>query len=200
MKFLTAFCLPLIPLALGIQTAAAAEQIVFPEVPMDVDQPTSNAGRPTLFDLLTIEPSSSIFFSYARELQLSRLFVKVDANLTVLVPTNKAVMALTRKPHQVPDSTDDTIKLSEQEMEERSNSNVERWVSLHIIPESLISLQSRTYPTLVEGKTITFKEISKDPQVSEWQRVLVNGDTRILSKKEAINGVLYVIDGTIQDD
>jgi hypothetical protein len=38
------------------------------------------------------------------------------------------------KSHQVPDRTDNTIELSEQEMEERSNSNVERWVSLHIIP------------------------------------------------------------------
>jgi len=98
MKFLTTFFLPLLPLTLGIQVAAAAEQIIFPGVPMDVDQPTSNTGRPTLFDLLTIEPSSSIFFSYARELQLSRLFVEVGANLTVLVPTNKAVMALARKP------------------------------------------------------------------------------------------------------
>jgi hypothetical protein len=98
MKPFTTFFLPLIPLTLGIQAVAAAEQFVFPGVPMDVDPPSSNAGRPTLFDLLTIEPSSSIFFSYARELELSRLFVNVDANLTVLVPTNKAVMALARKP------------------------------------------------------------------------------------------------------
>ncbi|KAI9512620.1 hypothetical protein F5148DRAFT_1161603 [Russula earlei] len=196
MKFFATFFLPLLPIALGIHEAAAAEQVVLPNVPMDPSRPTSHV-RPTLFDLLTIEPSSSIFFSYARELQLSRLFSNVDANITVLVPTNKAVMALARKPHQVPG---DTIELSEQEMEERSGKNVERWVSLHIIPESQISLPSRTYPTLVEGRTITFKETKKGSTALEWQRVLVNGDIPILNKKEAINGVLYVIDGTIQAD
>jgi hypothetical protein len=36
--------------------------------------------------------------------------------------------------HQAPVPIDDTIELSEQEFEERSSRNVERWVSLHIIP------------------------------------------------------------------
>ncbi|KAF8499200.1 hypothetical protein F5888DRAFT_1793980 [Russula emetica] len=166
---------------------------------MDDNRPASNV-RPTLFDLLTIESGSSIFFSYARELELSRLFVDVDAKLTLLVPTNKAVMALAKKPHQVPVPVDDTIELSEQEFEERSNKNVERWVSLHIIPESHISLPSRTYPTLLNGKTVTFKEINEDPTVPEWKRVSVNGNIQIVSRKEATNGVLYVIDGTIRED
>jgi hypothetical protein len=139
--------------------------------------------------------------------------------------------------HQAPVPVDDTIELSDQEFEERSNKNVERWVSLHIIPvcglyahprktqltrlyfqESHISLPSRTYPTLLEGKTVTFKEISEDPAVPEWKRVSVNGNIQIVSRKEvrslylvflpiltspilkATNGVLYVVDGTIQDD
>ena len=54
--------------------------------------------QPTLADLLTIEPSASIFYSYAREVALSRSFADVDARITLLVPTNKAVMALARKP------------------------------------------------------------------------------------------------------
>jgi hypothetical protein len=64
---------------------------------MDFGRPSST-HLPTLFDLLTIEPTTSIFFSYARELELSRLLVDLDSNITVLVPTNKAVMALARKP------------------------------------------------------------------------------------------------------
>lgn len=199
MKLSATFITPLISLTLGIHAAAAADQIVFPHTPMGNNQPASNV-RPTLFDLLTIESGSSIFFSYARELELSRLFVDADAKLTLLVPTNKAVMALAKKPHQAPVPVDDTIELSEQEFEERSNKNVERWVSLHIIPESHISLPSRTYPTLVEGKTVTFEEISEDPAVPEWKRVSVNGNIQIVSRKEATNGVLYVIDGTIQDN
>ena len=53
---------------------------------------------PSLADLLTIEPSASIFYSYAREIELSRLFGDLNGNNTLLVPTNKAVMALSRKP------------------------------------------------------------------------------------------------------
>ena len=65
---------------------------------------------------------------------------------------------------------------------------------------------------------MTFREISEDPAVPEWQRVSVNGNIQIVSRKEvrslylsflpiltslilkATNGVLYVIDGTIQDN
>jgi hypothetical protein len=97
MKFFATFFLLLLPITVGIQAVAAAEQVVLPNAPMDSNRPLSNA-RPTLFDLLTIQSSTSIFFSYARELQLSRMFVNVDSNLTLLVPTNKAVMALAKKP------------------------------------------------------------------------------------------------------
>lgn len=54
--------------------------------------------KPTLADLLTIESSASIFFSYARELEMSKMFADTSAKITLLVPTNKAVMALARKP------------------------------------------------------------------------------------------------------
>ena len=97
MKYFTTFILPLVSITLGIHATGAAEQIVFPNVPMDDNRPAPNV-RSTLFDLLTIEPGASIFFSYARELELSRLFVDANSNLTLLVPTNKAVMALARKP------------------------------------------------------------------------------------------------------
>ena len=59
--------------------------------------PLKNA-QPTVADLLTIEPSASIFYSYARELELSTQFGEVATRNTIFVPTNKAVMALARKP------------------------------------------------------------------------------------------------------
>lgn len=55
-------------------------------------------SMPNLADLLTIEPTASIFYSYARELELSAIFSDTRANSTLFVPTNKAVMALARKP------------------------------------------------------------------------------------------------------
>ncbi|KAH9982268.1 hypothetical protein BGW80DRAFT_1433698 [Lactifluus volemus] len=141
---------------------------------MDADRPTSH-GQPTLFDLLTVEPNTSIFFSYVREIELVRLFMNADSNVTVLVPTNKAVMALEKKPHQAPIQIEDDIKLTEQELEERSEKNVEHWVSLHIIPET-----------------------NNDPSMPEWKRVLVNGNLQVMNMKEGVNGALYVIDGTFK--
>ena len=56
------------------------------------------SAKPSLADLLTIESSTSIFYSYARELELSQGLSNKDIRMTLFVPTNKAVMALARKP------------------------------------------------------------------------------------------------------
>jgi hypothetical protein len=76
-------------------SAAATEQIVVPPLPQVL--PAFGSSEPTLADLLTLEPTASIFFSYARELKLGSI-LNENAQITVLVPTNKAVMALARKP------------------------------------------------------------------------------------------------------
>jgi len=90
--------LPLLPLPfLSLALASQAEQLVMNanQAPEYVPQTTS---KPTLADLLTIEPSASIFYSYAREVELSELFSDTSGKTTLLVPTNAAVMALARKP------------------------------------------------------------------------------------------------------
>jgi hypothetical protein len=97
MRYFATLLYPLISIILGIHAVTAADQIIIPSVPMDAEHPEVH-GRPTLFDLLTVEPNTSIFFSYARELELVRLFSNVNSNITVLAPTNKAVMALEKKP------------------------------------------------------------------------------------------------------
>jgi Fasciclin domain len=53
---------------------------------------------PSIADLLTVERSVSIFYSYARETKFSKLLDDPSQNITVLAPTNKAVIALPRKP------------------------------------------------------------------------------------------------------
>lgn len=116
----------------------------------------SSPQTPTLFDLLTIESTTSIFFSYARETEISQLLVDTSTKNTLLVPTNRAVMALARKPyvfnlglswhraknnarpsHQDASPVDNNIEMTEQELDERSKDNVLRWVSVHIIPVPL---------------------------------------------------------------
>jgi len=53
---------------------------------------------PTIADLLTVERSTSIFYSYVRETKFSKMLDGSYQNLTILAPTNKAVIALPRKP------------------------------------------------------------------------------------------------------
>ncbi|KZT30975.1 hypothetical protein NEOLEDRAFT_1053619 [Neolentinus lepideus HHB14362 ss-1] len=157
-------------------------------------------SQPRLADLLTIESSVSIFYSYAREVELSELFNEESARITLLVPTNKAVMALARKPHQGPTPLEDGRVISEQEYDVLSKENVQRWVSAHIIPESPIVLESRSYDTLLAGKSIEFEKIEGHSERPDWARIVLDRDIRIISKKEAINGVLYLIDGTVKVD
>jgi hypothetical protein len=137
-------------LLLSLLQPLQAEQVVFNGM---LEEPVAASPELTLFDLLTIEPSASIFFSYARESDISRLLVDHGSRSTFLVPTNRAVMALARKPcvfvrktsitmnesfdcrsHQSAYNVQDDEGLSEQELDERSKSNVQHWISLHVIP------------------------------------------------------------------
>ncbi|KAG6919861.1 hypothetical protein DXG01_015569 [Tephrocybe rancida] len=166
------------------------------------DETPLTHSKPTLADLLTIEPSASIFYSYARELELSANFADSSAKFTVFVPTNKAVMALARKPHQGPSAPyDDGITISEQEYDTRSKKNVENWVSAHIVPVSEdfpITLDTNRHLTLLEGKSVTFTPIGKsDGQGAQWSRVTLEDGIHMIGMKEGSNGVLYLIDGSI---
>ncbi|KAK7035774.1 FAS1 domain-containing protein [Favolaschia claudopus] len=152
--------------------------------------------KPTLADLLTIESSTSIFYSYARELTLSNMLSSTGA-VTIFAPTNKAIMALARKPHQDPMPVDDDIVVTEEEYDSRSKENVERWVSAHIVPESPINFD-QTY-TLLNGKPISFKKTGADGK-PDWSQVVIGDGVRIIGEREASNGVLYLIDGTISLD
>jgi len=127
------------------------------------------------------------------------MFASESAWFTVLVPTNKAVMALTRKPHQGPEHIGSQPEMSEQEFDGRSKRNVERWVSAHVIP-SRISFSDApvTYETLQDAKLVTFTpDAHPKPDSPEWMRVTLEDGVRIIGMKEALNGVLYLIEGTV---
>jgi hypothetical protein len=83
-------------LLLPLLTSTFASQA--DQVAMHTENQPTTSSKPTLADLLTIEPSTSIFYGYARELEMSSMLSDGRLKLTVLVPTNKAVMALARKP------------------------------------------------------------------------------------------------------
>ncbi|EED85244.1 predicted protein [Postia placenta Mad-698-R] len=185
--------------------ASIRDQTVFQGHPTDdmgdkAYTPFTHA-QPTLADLLTIDSSASIFYSYSRETELSALFSDENARITMLVPTNKAVMALARKPsrHEGPAPIKEGVILSEKEYDALSKENVDRWVSAHIIPHSPISLLTPgTHETMLDGKNVTFQAVDPDENEPEWTRVRMDDDVRLISMKEAQNGVLYIIDGTVK--
>ena len=74
-------------------SAIATEQTVMGKAQTGV----SHAAQ-TLADLLTIEPSASIFYDYARGVELGDRLNDKSSTITVLVPRNKAIMKLARKP------------------------------------------------------------------------------------------------------
>ncbi|KAH8111865.1 hypothetical protein DFH11DRAFT_1610399 [Phellopilus nigrolimitatus] len=158
-----------------------------------------------LSDILTVQSAASIFYSYARDTHVGELFKRPDARLTVFAPTNKAVMALARKPNQGPAPVEDGTIISEKEFDERSRENCERWVSAHIVPQHPIRLSPTSqFEALLEGIVITVSspdsevhgEVESDSEKPEWARIVLNDNITIASRTEATNGVLYLLDGT----
>lgn len=174
---------------------------------------------PNLADLLTIQTQSSIYYSYARDTDISKRFTEDNSNgITLFVPTNKAVQALARKPNDDPHA--DISQLSNEEFYVRSSDRVKQWVGAHIVPMSPIDLTSATpYDTLTPGVSVTFKpaqgqsrapvgggvetqdglpDLDDDKPV--WKKYILNNGIKILDEKVASNGVIYIIDGTVDID
>ena len=89
--------------------ASSSDQVVLDHTQFSMSNDEQTTTSPSLADLLTIENSASIFYSYARELPLSQLLESSDSHITLFAPTNTAVMALARKPYVQPDLSFSTI-------------------------------------------------------------------------------------------
>lgn len=120
-------------ISIVLSTASLADQQPFI---MSGDQPDfmhNSEVAPTLFDLLMLQRSSSIFFDYLRESKsISGRVSDVDTKSTLLLPTNRAVVALGWKPHRGPPTSDTIVEISEK----KGHENVERWISAHLLPVS----------------------------------------------------------------
>ncbi|KAG8950412.1 hypothetical protein FRC04_007427 [Tulasnella sp. 424] len=159
---------------------------------------------PTLFDLLVLQRGSSIFFDYLRESStISQRMNDESAKSTLLLPTNKAVIALGWKPHQGPPTPSPDGDVKVEITEEMGKANVERWLSAHILPADDIDFKSENpIPTLLEGRPVSVLK-THTGQSEEWQNYgLAQGDGAVglVKRIQASNGVLYVINGTISSE
>ncbi|KAG8905394.1 hypothetical protein FRB99_009007 [Tulasnella sp. 403] len=166
-----------------------------------------NTNAPTLYDTLILERSTSIFFDYLRECsELSQRTSDTGVKSTLLVPTNKAVMALGWKPHQ---GSPSHRQIAEgggdvEITEEMGRANVERWISAHVLPTPDIDFEiSSDQPTLLADKSIVIHKTRTGEKEEPWRNYAISqngGYINLTRRIEAENGVLYVIDGAISSD
>lgn len=83
------------------------------------------------------ESSATIFFDYARDsLSVAPLLASHGQETTLFVPTNSAIMSLSRKPHQGPPARPDgevTTYGTSREEEDAHKAYLERWVRRHVV-------------------------------------------------------------------
>ncbi|KAF8339078.1 uncharacterized protein EI90DRAFT_3118167 [Cantharellus anzutake] len=156
---------------------------------------------PLLSDLLIVQPQSTIFRDYLRSIgPIESLLRDETKRVTVLAPTNKATLAMTRKPHQ-PAPGDEhrngETHVTEEQYELERQENVRRWVSAHIIPGHPFAFEeSKNYPTLLEDFSIRFRLVQQSQSTQEGDWVVVP-DIQIIEKIEGRNGILYLVNGSI---
>ena len=75
-----------------------ASALINDQTVMGETQANLSHSTQTLADFLTIEPSASIFYDYARGVDLGNRLSDESSVITVLVPMNKAIMKLAKKP------------------------------------------------------------------------------------------------------
>lgn len=129
--------------------------------------------RPTVADMLTTERTASLWWSYARDsVEIAKRLESKLKSSTVLVPVDKAILALEKKPHQSPGQTPEDAAL--------------KFISAHIIDGTP---REGTLPTLLPNFSVEFV---KDESAKGGWRVRP-GDVEVLAEKDGVNGrVMYL--------
>ncbi|GHJ84056.1 hypothetical protein NliqN6_0458 [Naganishia liquefaciens] len=152
------------------------------------DQAPASPG-PKLTECLTVERKLSLFYEYVREVApVMKRIMSSTEQTTLLVPVNQAIIALPHKPHQDPA---DAISVSEA----GAKSNAERFVMAHTvtttIPWPIDVSRPITYPSMLgPHHRITFRREGDDVRVDP-------GNVKVLAMKEASNGRVVYLDGTV---
>ncbi|WVF69888.1 hypothetical protein IAT40_004671 [Kwoniella sp. CBS 6097] len=144
-------------------------------------QGQASKGGPTLADALTAERGASLWWNYARDSpSVTARLVSRDKETTILVPTDKAIMALGRKPHQHPG-------LSYKGAFSSSQSNTDRFLAAHMI-DGAKGLEGKL-STLLDDFGI---EMVKDKIAKGGWRIQP-GDIEVMGIKETSNGrIVYL--------
>ncbi|KAK4689835.1 hypothetical protein P7C73_g298, partial [Tremellales sp. Uapishka_1] len=149
--------------------------------------PSPDIPSANLVDLLTIQKSASLFFDYARDIpsvstRLSSI-LGVGKGNTLLVPNDKAIMAMARKPHQV----------EGEYTEKKVGESIERFLSAHIVAGDMQLDSADPQATLLEGFKVN---AVKDDSAADGLKI-VPGDVAVTGITEASNGKILWLDGAL---
>ncbi|CED83462.1 FAS1 domain [Phaffia rhodozyma] len=160
-----------------------------------------SANSPLLSDILTVERRAGLWFDYARDCSdVMKRLTDESQSTTVLVPVNSAIVALPRKPHQLPPSSKIEIKdISFEEQDMAHASQVERWIQGHVIPESVpfpLPTQSAPFPTLLDSFSISFNQSGQSDDGAK--SIVVNpGEARVVDVLHGRNWRVVFLEGVV---
>ncbi|OWZ45404.1 hypothetical protein C356_03121 [Cryptococcus neoformans c45] len=132
---------------------------------------------PTVADMLTTERTASLWWSYARDsVEIAKRLESKLKSSTVLVPIDKAILALEKKPHQSPGETPEDAAF--------------KFISAHIIDGTP---REGTLPTLLPNFSVEFV---KDGSAKGGWRIRP-GDVEVLAEKDGVNGRVMYLAGVL---
>ncbi|WVR04532.1 hypothetical protein IAU60_001538 [Kwoniella sp. DSM 27419] len=134
----------------------------------------------TLADALTAERGASLWWNYARDSPtITARLVSRERDTTIMVPTDKAILLLGRKPHQHPG-------LSFRGSFSSSKTNTERFLQAHMFEGQI---EAGKVTTLLDGFSV---QLVKDKGAKAGWRIQP-GDIEVLGAKETANGrIIYL--------
>ncbi|WVQ74097.1 hypothetical protein IAR50_003684 [Cryptococcus sp. DSM 104548] len=142
------------------------------------EEQTSGRKGPTVADVLTTEKALSLWWGYARDsVEITQRFESKLKSSTVLVPVDRAIMALTRKPHQPSEGSS-------------SEDAVLKFISAHIIDGTP---QEGPLATLLPDFSVN---LEKDSSAKGGWRVKP-GDIEVLGERSGVNGRVLYLDGVL---
>ncbi|KAK4053524.1 hypothetical protein OIV83_001692 [Microbotryomycetes sp. JL201] len=199
-------------LATFVTACYATSKAQYPLMASDRGGDAFASGQPTLADRLSVHASqASIFYDYCRSSASVATMLGAaalpgnPAGHTVIVPVNKAIMSLARKPHQGPLPSPSTSPDSAGQVHANDDGDdddedkaaaafLEAFVKRHIITglvpwERPQDIEGRQFETMHASDTVEFKQTEDG-----W---LVNGVTILDRDDLASNGDILFVDGVL---
>lgn len=120
-------------------------------------------------------------FDYIRDYPSIAMLLVDPSNTTIFVPTNHAILSLSRQPHQAPELISQKFNYyhTAQEEEDATRAHLEQFVRVHVVPQGIDMSLEEEWQTLLKGRKIWIKLASNSRHGNRTRQVVVDGDNEI---------------------